>query len=59
MLREIKERVEAAELRDAIREGYRDLLKGRVIEFKGDLRATLKEAQRREKQNWSKERPTR
>jgi antitoxin ParD1/3/4 len=52
VLREKKERIEAAELRDAILEGYRDLLEGNVIEFKGNLRATLKEAQRREKQNW-------
>ena len=54
VLREKKERMEAAEMRDAILEGYRDLIEGRVVEFKGDLRAALKEAQRREKQNWKK-----
>jgi len=59
MIREKKERIEAAALRDAIRQGYRDLLKGRVIEFNGDLRATLKEGQRREKEDWSKGRRTR
>ena len=52
VLREKKERMEAAEMRDAILEGYRDLIEGRVVEFKGDLRATLKEAQHREKQHW-------
>ena len=52
VLREKKERLEAAELRDAILEGYRDLIEGRVVEFKGDLRAMLKEARRRERQNW-------
>jgi antitoxin ParD1/3/4 len=51
-LREKKERMEAAEMRDAILDGYRDLIEGRAVEFKGDLRATLKEAQRREKQSW-------
>jgi antitoxin ParD1/3/4 len=52
VLREKKERMESAEMRDAILEGYRDLIDGRVVEFKGDLRASLKEAQRREKQAW-------
>jgi antitoxin ParD1/3/4 len=53
VLREKKERMEAAEMRDGILEGYGDLIQGRVVEFKGDLRATLKEAQRREKHNWT------
>lgn len=52
LLREKKERMEAAEMRDAILEGCADLIQGRVIDFKGDLRATLREAQRREKQGW-------
>lgn len=51
-LREKKARLEAAEMRDGILEGYRDLIDGRVVEFKGDLRATLKESQRRQKQGW-------
>lgn len=52
LLREKKERMEAAEMRDAIIEGYRDLTEGREVEFKGNLRATLGEAKRREKQAW-------
>ncbi len=52
LLRDKKERIEASEMRDAILEGYRDLIDGRVIEFKGDLRASLREARRREKQAW-------
>ncbi len=52
VLREKKERMEAAEMRDAILEGYRDLIEDRTVEFRGNLRATLKEAKRREKQNW-------
>jgi antitoxin ParD1/3/4 len=52
VLREKKERLEAAEMRDAILEGYRDLVEGRVVDFKGDLRGTLDEARRREKQRW-------
>jgi antitoxin ParD1/3/4 len=52
VLREKKERMEAAEMRDAILEGYRDLAEGRVVEFKGDLGAALAIARRREKQGW-------
>jgi antitoxin ParD1/3/4 len=52
VLREKKERAEAAEMRDAILEGYRDLIEGRVVEFKGDLRAALGESKRRDKQDW-------
>lgn len=52
LLREKKERMEAAQMRDGILEGYQDLIAGRVVEFKGDLRQTLKEARRREKHGW-------
>src|SRR2546427_446655 len=52
VLREKKERMEAAELRDGIIEGYRDLIAGRVVEFKGDLRKSMQEAKRREAKGW-------
>ncbi|MGH7967369.1 MAG: hypothetical protein ACREIC_01445 [Limisphaerales bacterium] len=52
VLREKKERMDAAEMRDGIFEGRRYLIEGRVLELKGNLRATLGEARRREKQNW-------
>ena len=52
LLREKKERQEAAQMRDAILEGYQDVIGGRVVEFKGDLRKTLAAAKRREKQGW-------
>jgi len=52
LLREKKEQIEAAELRDGILEGYRDLIEGRSVEFRGDLRAALRETRRREKANW-------
>ena len=44
LLREKKERQEAAELRDGILEGYRDLIEGRTIEFTGNLRSSLDKA---------------
>jgi len=50
ILREKKERQEAAALRDGILEGYQDLIAGRTVEFKGDLRASLKAANQLEKQ---------
>src|SRR5258708_13377638 len=52
VLREKKERMDAASIRDAILEGYQDVIAGRVGEFKGNLRATLKQPKRRESQCW-------
>ncbi len=52
LLREKKERQEAAAIRDGVLEGYRDLLEGKTLEFKGSLRASLEEAQKREKSGW-------
>lgn len=42
VLREKKERIEAARIRDAILEGYQDALHGRVVEYHGNLRQLLK-----------------
>lgn len=46
VLREKKERLEAAQVRDSILEGYQDALKGRTVSYHGDLRALLKKAGR-------------
>lgn len=42
ILREKKERLEAARIRDAILEGYQDFASGRTVEYQGNLRALLK-----------------
>jgi Arc/MetJ-type ribon-helix-helix transcriptional regulator len=42
VLREKKERLEAARIRDGILEGYQDAVAGRVVEYRGDLRRLLK-----------------
>jgi len=42
LLREKKERLEAAAIRAAILEGYQDAIHGRMLEYDGDLRALLK-----------------
>lgn len=42
LLRQQKNRQEAAAVRDAILEGYQDAIQGRTHEFKGDLRRLLK-----------------
>jgi len=52
ILREKKERMEAAELREGIVEGYRDLIEGRVLEFTGNLRKTMKQAKRLDAKGW-------
>jgi antitoxin ParD1/3/4 len=44
LLRQQKQRQEAAAARDAFLEGYQDAIEGRVQEFKGDLGALLKKA---------------
>jgi antitoxin ParD1/3/4 len=42
VLREKKERLEAARIREGILEGYQDAIAGRVVEYRGDLRRLLK-----------------
>jgi len=52
LLRDKKERQEAAALRDGVLEGYRDLKTGQTLEFNGNLSALLKTARTKEKQGW-------
>lgn len=40
--RQKKQQIEAAQIRAAIIEGYRDAIQGRTVPFKGDLRILLK-----------------
>jgi antitoxin ParD1/3/4 len=42
VLREKKERLEAAQIRDAILDGYQDAIRGRTVAYRGDLRKLLK-----------------
>ncbi len=42
ILREKKQHLEAAELRDSILEGFQDVVKDKTIEYSGDLRADMK-----------------
>ena len=42
LLREKKQRIEAAQIRDAIIEGYQDAIQGRTVPYTGDLRQLLK-----------------
>lgn len=41
LLRDRKERQQAADIRDAIIEGYQDAIAGRTVEFRGSLRELL------------------
>ncbi|NLS91920.1 MAG: hypothetical protein GXX96_07030 [Planctomycetaceae bacterium] len=45
LLRQKKEELEAAQIREAILEGYEDVLKGRTSEFRGSLRSLLNRAE--------------
>lgn len=42
VLREKKERLDAAQIRDAILDGYQDAIHGRTVPYRGDLRQLLK-----------------
>ena len=46
LLREKKNRQQAALARDSILEGYQDAIAGRTVEFKGDLKSVVKKAKR-------------
>lgn len=42
LLREKKQRMEAAAIRDAILEGFQDVAAGRTVEYRGDLKQVLR-----------------
>lgn len=46
LLRQSKNRQEAAATRDAILAGYQDAISGRTVAFKGDLKNLLKKAKK-------------
>ena len=41
-IREEKERIEAARIRAAILQGYQDVITGRIVQYRGNLRELLK-----------------
>ena len=52
MIREKKERMDAAALRSAILEGYQDAIAGRTVAFNGNLNDALAEFEDREAHGW-------
>jgi antitoxin ParD1/3/4 len=54
VLRERKEREEAASIRAAVIEGYEDIRAGRVLEYKGSIRDLIDEAKRLDATGWPK-----
>lgn len=46
ILRRSKAQQEAAQVRDAIVEGYQDAIAGRTVPFRGNLKSLLKKAKR-------------
>ncbi|MSR59202.1 MAG: CopG family transcriptional regulator [Planctomycetaceae bacterium] len=44
VFREKKERLAAAQIRDAILNGFQDAIQGRTVPYRGDLRRLLKKA---------------
>jgi len=52
LIRERKERQDAAALRAAVIEGYDDVRNGRTLPLEGDLRSMIAEAKRRDERGW-------
>ena len=52
LIREKKERQEAAELRASILEGFHDLKEGKVVEYQGSVKETLSKARNLEESGW-------
>jgi antitoxin ParD1/3/4 len=52
LIRERKERQDAAALRAAVIEGYDDVRHGRTLPLKGDLRSMIAEAHQRDERGW-------
>ena len=52
LIREKKDRQDAAALRQAVLEGHDDVSQGRVLPLAGNLRSMVAEAKRREEQGW-------
>lgn len=52
IVRDKKERMEAAELRAAVIDGYQDAIDGRTITFNGSLQDALKAFKHQEEQGW-------
>ena len=52
LIRERKERQDAAKFRQAVLEGYDDVRNGRVLRLKGNLRGMIAEAKRRDRNGW-------
>ncbi|MGI9250662.1 MAG: hypothetical protein ACR2PR_05655 [Pseudohongiellaceae bacterium] len=49
IIREKMERLEAAQFRQSILEGYQDILEGRTIEYRGSIKEVIEEAKKRNK----------
>lgn len=52
LIREQKERQDAAKLRESILAGYRDAIEGRTVPFKGSIKEAIAEMHRREAEGW-------
>ena len=52
LIREKKERMDAAQLREGIIEGYQDAIAGRTITFNGNIRDAMGTFCEREKSGW-------
>ena len=47
LIREKQEKLQAAQFRRAVLEGYQDIIEGRVVEYKGSVRDVIRQAKRK------------
>lgn len=52
ILREKKERQDAAALRSAVLEGYQDIKEGRFLKYEGSIQDLIDESRRRDQEGW-------
>ena len=51
-IRERKELMEAASLRNGVLEGYQDVMNGRVVDYNGSVRDVIKKVKNKESTGW-------
>ena len=51
-IRERKEKMDAADLRSGVLEGFQDAINGKVVEFNGSVRDAIAEVKTKEQSGW-------
>ncbi|MFT6732942.1 MAG: antitoxin ParD1/3/4 [Polaribacter sp.] len=52
VIRERKEKMDAADLRNGVLEGFQDAINGKLVEFNGGVRDAILELKKKEQSGW-------